>query len=320
MSHTSSASTKLLHGGLRYLEHFHFRLVREALRERAWWLNQVPDLTQPVELFLPVHRSSPRPAWFIGLGLWFYDRLAGSANIAPHVRLAPEAFKTMTPEIRHDDIQGGFRFYDGQMNDYALGLWVAEQARNAGAVIQQESEVSRVSPDGYLTLDGIDKRFDRVLNIAGPWAEALLKRSGAASRYQLELIRGSHIIFDEPLARGYLLQAPQDGRIFFMLPYLGKTLVGTTEEHHRADQPVRCGEEEAKYLVDAYNAFFRNPRSPSDIADAFSGVRPLIRSAAAPSKLSREYAVERNDRLVTVFGGKWTTARALAQRVTEEIA
>jgi glycerol-3-phosphate dehydrogenase len=319
MSETSRASTKLLHGGLRYLEALHFRLVREALRERAWWLARVPELAKPVELYLPVHESSPRPTWVLGLGLWIYDLLAGRENIAPHRYLGREAFASSTPEIGHAGIKGGFRFYDGQMDDYALGQWVAERARDAGARILEDTGVSSLSTDGTLSVDGETERFDRVLNITGPWADALLERSGVPSRYRLELIRGSHILFDQPVGRGYFLQVPNDGRIFFILPYQGRTLVGTTEERQDAQRPVTCSEKEADYLVKAYNAYFREPKTVSDIAASFAGVRPLIRSAANPSKLSREYAIDRRDKLITVFGGKWTTARALAHRVSREI-
>jgi glycerol-3-phosphate dehydrogenase len=319
MAHTSSASTKLLHGGLRYLENFHFRLVREALRERAWWLANVPELTQPVELFLPVSSTSPRPAWLLGLGLWLYDRLAGSAKIQPFRYLDHTELKAQTPEIRHADLSGGFRFFDGQMDDYALGLWVADRARESGARLVEHAEVSRVSTDGRLSHNGETSPFDRIFNVAGPWAETLLRESGVTSRYRLQLVRGSHILFEEPIDRGYFLQVPGEKRIFFVLPYKGRTLVGTTEEPHSLETPIRCSEQEAEYLVGAYNVYFRERESVSDIRDSFAGVRPLIRSAANPSRLSREYAIERRGKLITVFGGKWTTSRALAHRVSHEL-
>ncbi|WP_058557568.1 glycerol-3-phosphate dehydrogenase/oxidase [Thiohalocapsa sp. ML1] len=320
MSQTSSASTKLLHGGLRYLETGQIRLVREALRERAWWLAQVPSLTQPLALYLPVYAASARAAWRIRTGLWLYDRLAGKTNIAPHARLDRAGFIAQAPELRPAGLRGGFRFFDGQMDDLALGLWVADQARQAGARLLEGAAVSRVSTSGMVTFNGETRHFDRVINVAGPWAEALLQQSGLRSRCRLELIRGSHILFDEPLDHGYCLQAPQDSRVFFVIPYQGRTLVGTTEERHNAqDWPPACHESEAHYLLTAYNAHFRRAKSVADIAASFAGVRPLVRSAAHPSKLSRDYTLERHDRLITVFGGKWTTTRALAHSVARWI-
>lgn len=315
LSQTSRASTKLLHGGLRYLESGQFRLVREALRERAWWLATVPQLAKPIKLYLPLFVDSPRPAWRIGLGLWLYDRLAGAANIASHRQLDRGQFAAETPELRHTDLQRGFCFHEGQMDDLALGHWVADQARQAGANLLVQHPVERVERDGSLLVAGAMHRFDRIVNATGPWAEALLQQCGIPSRHSLLPIRGSHILLDTTLPHGYLLQAPQDGRVIFVLPYQGRTLVGTTEapsDPVPAGQ-VSCTDQEADYLLTAYNSAFRDPQT--DIVSSFAGLRPLLRAKARPSELSRDYVIEQDGKLITVFGGKWTTARALAQRV-----
>ena len=315
MSETSRASTKLLHGGLRYLETGQFRLVREALRERAWWLAAVPELTRPIKLYLPVFADSARPAWRVRLGLWLYDRLAGAANIAPRQRLDRARFAAETPELRHAGLRHGFAFFEGQMDDFALGQWVATQARNAGADLLEQQPVERVGTDGTVLAAGVARRFDHVVNAAGPWAEQLLQRSGIPSEHGILPVRGSHLLLNTTLPHGYLLQAPQDGRVIFALPYQGRTLVGTTEVPCQAtpETPIVCSGQEADYLLSAYNHRFR--QSCTEIADSFAGLRPLLRSRARPSALSRDYAIEQTGKLITVFGGKWTTARALARHV-----
>jgi len=320
MGETSSASTKLLHGGLRYLEHGQVRLVYEALHERNWWLAQVPELTQPLQLVVPVYRSSSRPRWKLKAGLWLYDRLAGSGRIGSHRWHTPEQLREPAPDLSTEGLKGGYTFYDGQMDDYRLGLWVAEQVRELGGVIHEDTAVEKVDREGRVITPEGARQFDRVANVAGPWAETLNERSGVPCGYHLDLIRGSHILFDEPLGAGFLLESPRDGRAFFALPYQGRTLVGTTEVRQDLDQPIACSEDERDYLLEAYNHYFRARKEAGDIVEAFAGVRPLIRSGDDPTKVSREYKVERRGDLVTVYGGKWTTARRLGQKVAEQLA
>jgi len=151
------------------------------------------------------------------------------------------------------------------------------------------------------------------------WAEQLLAQSGIASRYRLDLVRGSHILFDESGPAGCLLQVAGERRIFFVLPYQGKTLVGTTEVCQGLDQPIECSDDEVDYLLRAYNAYFSPNKTPADIVGRFAGLRPLIHSASDPGQATREYAIERHGRLTTVFGGKWTTARQLGRAVAKQI-
>jgi glycerol-3-phosphate dehydrogenase len=173
MRATSAASTKLLHGGLRYLEQGEFRLVREALRERAWWLSQVPEITQAIELVLPVYEDSLRGRWLLKLGLWLYDRLAGQHNIAPHRWCSSSELRRLAPTLKYQGLRGGFIFYDGQMDDYRLGLWVAEQARAAGVKILEQQAVKRIQPDGTVEIATDRLKYDSLVNVTGPWAVSL---------------------------------------------------------------------------------------------------------------------------------------------------
>lgn len=320
MGATSSASTKLLHGGLRYLEHGEFGLVREALRERAWWIREAPRLARFVPLVVPVFKHSRRPRWMIEAGLTLYGWLAGGGEATGHRWLPPAEVLELARGLRADGLLGGYLFHDGQMDDRALGLWAAEQAARAGVALHPFTPVERVTPDGRVFAGGRDMAYDRVVNASGPWARQLLDRSGIGSRYELDLVRGSHLVLPGEPGAGLLLEAPGERRIFFVLPWQGRTLLGTTEVRQGPDEPPACSEEERDYLLRAYNSCFFEPRSLRDVMASFSGIRPLIRSAADPSRASRESALERTGRLITIFGGKWTSAHALGERVAADIS
>lgn len=319
MGATSSHSTKLLHGGLRYLEHGQIRFVREALRERIWWLHQAPDLAHPVELVLPVYRWSRRSRWKIGAGLMLYDFLAGQRNLAKHKWYGRDALLRLAPELKPEGLRGGFTFCDGQMDDRMLGLWAAEQARAAGVDLREGSAVTRITRAGEVEASGTLQQFDRVVNAAGPWAAQLLDQSGIQTRYRLDLVRGSHLLLRSCVSRGYVLEMPGEERICFVLPYKGRSLVGTTEVRQSLADPIRCSDEERDYLLKAYNEVLTPPITVGDIEEEFAGLRPLIRSSANASRSSRECAIEKQGKLVNAFGGKWTTARALGKAVASVV-
>jgi glycerol-3-phosphate dehydrogenase len=321
MAHTSSASSKLLHGGLRYLELGEFALVGEALHEREWWLAHAGrDLAWPLDICLPIYRDSRRKRFWVGAGLWLYDRLAGQQAHARRRWLRKDALLASVPELASHGLLGGFTFIDGQMNDSELGRWAARKASEAGAELIEESDVERVSTDGTICLgDEARLHFDCVVNVCGPWARSLLERSGIPTDLDLSLVRGSHLLLDRPQAVGLMLEHPWDRRMFFVLPHGGQTLIGTTEVVQTLDQPVVCSKEEREYLLAGVNRYFRDSVAERDILRAFSGLRPLVRTDRSASRTSRQYVIERNGSLLSVFGGKWTTSRSLARRVVDVI-
>ncbi len=315
MGATSSASTKLLHGGVRYLEQGEFRLVREALHERAWWLQAAPALCHPIRLLLPVRRHGGRPRWMLRAGLALYDLLAGSARIQRHQWIPVEQLEAVAPGMRTDGLLGAFAFWDGQMDDHQLGRWAAAQAQAAGVEIHEQCDVRDVREDGHCTVDGVRQQFDVIVNCAGPWAEQLLVQGGLVPKHHLDLVRGSHLVVDRPCPVGILAEVPDSRRIAFVLPWQGRTLVGTTEVRQPLDEPIACSAEEAAYLRRFHDGVMREPLAAGEVVETFAGVRPLIRSADDPSRATREYEVDRHGRVLTVYGGKWTTARALGERV-----
>jgi glycerol-3-phosphate dehydrogenase len=315
MGATSSASTKLLHGGLRYLEQGHLKLVREALRERRWWMIRAPHLAKPLQIKLPIYKDSRRPGWKVWFGLTLYDSLAGQASLGRSRWCSREEVECSATDLRTEGLLGAFTFYDGHMDDHALGLWAAEKAAAAGVRMHTDTGVEAISPDATVQIEGKRCCYDRVVNAAGPWARQLLDSSGIAAGHDLDLIRGSHILLEGSCESAFLLQAPSDGRICFILPHQGKTLVGTTEVRQELSSPISCSPAETSYLLELYHHYF--PSRKAEICGVFSGLRPLIRSHADPNRATREYAIEATRKVVTIYGGKWTTARALGLRVAE---
>jgi glycerol-3-phosphate dehydrogenase len=321
---TSSKTTKMIHGGIRYLEHLHFRLVRESLRDRAWLLEQLPQLVKPIEILVPVYADSPRSRLTIHLGLILYDLLAGRHNIVRHERLSADELRARVP-LRREGLRGGFSFWDGQVDDFALVRTVVASAAREGATVREETAVvaleRRAGRWAVRTSAGDESSYDFLINAAGPWMNELLAGNGLSSRYQLSLVRGSHLVLKHRVSEsGLLLQSTSDRRVFFVLPWKGTTLVGTTEVNHRASlDGVVPSEEEIEYLVQRFNHYLTTPIGRDDIASMFAGVRPLVGCAANPSAITREYRVVRSDNMINVFGGKMTTFRSLAQKVAMRV-
>lgn len=320
MQATSRSSSKLLHGGLRYLENGEIGLVREALSERDQWLARAPHLAKPLPMIYPIFKSGRRSKWLVGVGVWMY-RWLSHASVLPAPRwLARKEILQSRPTLKSSGLIGGYQLYDGQMDDYSLGLWVGEQSRKLGVTIHENVAVEKIDRNGMLyTQDGEIHAFDRIINVAGPWAEKLLQQSGLSSPIKLDLIRGSHIVVRRHCEQAYLLEVPGERRIFFVLPWQGKTLIGTTEVRQQLDELIECSKAEIDYLINAYNHWMVEHVAESDIEGTFAGVRPLLTSADDPSRATREYAIRREGQLINVFGGKWTTSCALADRVVKTV-
>lgn len=317
---TSSATTKMIHGGLRYLEHLHVALVRESLRERAWLLRNAPHLVRPMEILLPVYDDSPRSRAMIRVGLTLYDRLAGDANIARHESLPVEELLRRAP-LDPAGLRGGFSYWDGQVDDFALVRTVVASAIRDGATVREHTRVDAIRRDGeewiIRTHDGGESRFELVVNAAGPWMNELLRANGIDAPYVLSLVRGTHIVLRHAVSdSGLLLQSVGDRRVFFVLPWKATTLVGTTEVlQEEPPDLAHATDEEIHYLIERFNRYFRAPITSADVLTAFAGVRPLVGRAASPSAIGRDSRIVREGNLINVFGGKMTTFMALARKV-----
>ena len=208
------------------------------------------------------------------------------------------------------------------MYDYELCIWLSKELEKRNNIkIFEQAEVLSIDEDGFIKLEDNrlhqKNKFDYIINASGPWSEELLKKSNIKSKYSLSLIRGSHLLVNKPIKNSYLLEVPCSKRIFFVLPYKTKTLVGTTEKDHMIGEKIECSKDEEDYLIDSYNYYFKEKLCKDYVT--FSGIRPIIKSKKDFTSASREYAIEKNGRIVNVFGGKWTTANSLARKVADII-
>jgi len=316
---TSSATTKMIHGGLRYLEGLHVELVRESLRDRSWLLEHLPELVKPIEILLPVYEDSPRSRLTIAIGLTLYDMLAGRANIRRHESRSAEELESMAPLIR-EGLRGGFSYWDAQVDDAALVRAVVESAQRDGATVREMTPVVGLRRDKKQWIVKTPReewRFDMIVNAAGPWMNELLKENRIRSRYRLSLVRGSHLVLKERVSDvGILLQSISDRRVFFVLPWKGTTLVGTTEVVQRSSlEDVHASQKEIEYLITRFNRYIREPISTEDVQSTFAGVRPLVGRRSNPSAIGREYRIQRKGNVINIFGGKMTTFMSLARNV-----
>ena len=333
---TSSASSKLIHGGLRYLEHYEFRLVREALAERELLLAKAPHIIRPMGFVLP-HAGTLRPAWVIRLGLFLYDHLARRGTLAGSrvLRLAT------APEGRplRQDIATGFAYADAWVDDARLVVLNARAAADAGAAVLTRTECTSVRRErGVWHVELRDRRTGRnfaararaLVNAAGPWVDTVLSRAeGVTASHHTRLVKGSHIVVPalHDGTHAYVLQN-DDRRIVFVIPFEERfSLIGTTDVAYTGDPgEAAITGFEIQYLCDAVNRYFRRPVGREDVVWSFAGVRPLWDDAADdPSAVTRDYALELDGGqglppLLAVFGGKITTYRSLAEKALEALA
>ncbi|MDP3674562.1 MAG: glycerol-3-phosphate dehydrogenase [Novosphingobium sp.] len=319
---TSSASTKLIHGGLRYLEHYEFGLVREALSEREKLWGIAPHIIWPLRFVLP-HRKGLRPRWLLRAGLFLYDHIGGRRDLPPTQTIDLARHPAGVP--LKPGLHTAFVYSDGWVDDARLVVLNARDAANRGATVRTRCEVTALRrEDGAWTIEAGGEAFraGAVVNAAGPAVLDLLDRAGLPALQKMRLVRGSHIVvrklFEHDYA--YFFQLP-DGRIFFAIPYERDfTLIGTTDTDHAGalDDP-HASAAEIEYLCSGVNDYFAKPISPADVVWSYSGIRPLIDDGSGrPEVATRGYsfALDRGDGdapLLSVFGGKITTYRTLAQ-------
>ncbi len=330
--HTSSASSKLVHGGLRYLEHYELRLVREALAEREVLLNMAPHIVAPLRFILP-YRPHLRPAWMIRTGLFLYDHLGRRERLAPSRRLRFGADSPLKTEITQ-----GFEYSDCWVDDARLVVLNAMSAREHGAHIHTRTRcVSARHSKGlwHLHLErGDGSRYSlrarALVNAAGPWVTDFLRESlRQRPAHAIRLVQGSHLIVPRLYdgEHAYILQN-DDRRIVFVIPYLEQfSLIGTTDREYRGDPAqVTVTEEEIQYLLAVVNRHFKRQLQAEDIRHRYAGVRPLCDDESSdPSAITRDYTLVLNAEgheppLLSVFGGKLTTYRKLAEVALAELA
>lgn len=329
--HTSSASSKLIHGGIRYLEQYEFRLVREALKERSVMLGTAPHLINPMRFVMP-HNDMVRPYWMIRLGLWLYDLMGGWRALGQTRSLGKASPRYRSP--LQDVAVKGFVYSDCRVDDSRLVIANALDAREKGAEILVGTELLAARREGEFWRaelgDGRTVTAKAIVNAAGAWVrEVLAERLGLESRAGLRLVRGSHIVVPRLYVgdHAYILQQP-DRRVVFAMPLLDRfTLIGTTDVPVERPGDAAMDEHECDYLCRCANLYFAVQIHPEDVIHHYAGVRSLYDDGSEDSmEVTRDYVLE-TDRgeggdeppVMTLFGGKITTARALAEEAVDEL-
>ena len=322
-SATSSWSSKLIHGGLRYLENYEFKLVAESLREREVITQIAPAITKPLPFVIP-HSKKLRSKLLIRLGLFLYDNLGGKTKIPKSSKVI---FAKQYQNILQSKFTEGFRYYDVQVDDKKLVEMNIDDAKKMGAIIAEDTKVinaNRIDNYWEIILNNNEKIKSKILiNAAGPWINEIVNNIlKINAKKSIRLVRGSHIItkklYEEEVA--FTLQN-EDNRIVFIIPYKGEfSLIGTTEVDVDTPDNPSISNEEKIYLINTINNHFIKQISQEDIVETYSGIRPLIEDFKDATKVTRDYIFDLNEDgshapLLNIYGGKLTTYRKLAENV-----
>lgn len=332
-SGTSSRSSRLVHGGLRYLEHGALHLVFEASRERRVLLGIAPHLVQPRSFLFPLFAGGRLPPWRLAAGLWLYDGLSLFRNVSRHRWLSKRGLLGAEPGLRATDLRGGARYWDAQCDDARLTLANVRDAHRHGALVANYAAVeSFETADGRVrgarvrdavTGEAFPVRALVTINATGPWSDAV-RGDGPPL---LRLTKGAHVVV--PRARvgnreAITLLSPLDGRVMFVLPWGAVTYIGTTDTDHTGPvDDVRATGADVLYLLRSANALFPDARlTPDDVIATWAGLRPLLRGAGSrdPSAVSREHHIAERPGLISVVGGKLTTYRSMAAEAVDRAA
>lgn len=344
---TSSRSSRLVHGGLRYLENFEFDLVFEASRERQTLLRIAPHLVRPLEFFFPIYRDGRIGRRRLDAGMWLYDALSLFRNIERHQMLSPEEVLAREPRLRPDGLLGGARYFDAQVDDARLVVSTVVAAAEAGAAVANRVEAGRIRgandrPGHSVTVrdaeGGGEWRVDAlaVVLAAGPWTDRTLGEAGLDGRGLVQPSRGTHVhVHRKRLAheRALIFESAVDGRIMFVLPWRDLTLIGTTDDFDdRPPEEIAPTAADVSYLLESTNQLFPESRlAPEDVVSAWAGLRPLAAARAGSAgssrgassdavRLSRDFVIEEDPPGVfTVVGGKLTSHRSMAEETVDRV-
>lgn len=330
-AYTSSRSSKLIHGGLRYLESFQFALVKECLQERAILLANAPQLVKLVPFYIPIYRQTRRRPWKIRTGLWLYRALDAMHHASRFNVLARDQWNTLKG-LRQADLQCVFQYYDAQTDDLALTRAVLQSAQQLGAetLLPARLVAASIHKQGCeLSVRHLDRelvfRCGVLVNAAGPWVNEVLHLcQPTPAALAIEYVQGTHIVLAQPAMTGvFYLEARQDRRAIFVIPWKNQTLIGTTETLYRGDPgQVKPQQQEIDYLLETFAYYFPAAgASDRHIVDAFTGLRVLPSSADAPFSRSRDTRLladnGRAPRFISLYGGKLTAYRSTAEKVLQ---
>ena len=336
---TSSRSSKLVHGGLRYLESYEFSLVFEAVSERRILMDLAPHLVNPLGFLFPVYQGSRHKLWYIQAGMWLYDGLSLFRSPKRHRSVGSEELRTLEPSLRQEGLQGAPLYYDCSTDDARLTLETALDAVRHGATVATWSRAERFVHDSQGRIAGVvvrdelgssrkEIRAGVVVNATGPWTDAVRGMRDTAAPPMLRPTKGVHIVVDRqklPVDHAVVCLHPDDERVLFAIPWGEQTYLGTTDTDFQGDPgAAHATLADVTYLLEAAGAYFPGcPLAPSDVVSTWAGVRPLVApptkgSDVSESAVSREHQITvAPDGLITIAGGKLTTYRRMASEVVD---
>ena len=306
---TSAKSSKLLHGGLRYLETLQLRLVYEGLRCRAKWVEKFPQYTKAVTFYVPIYRGDARSKWFVFAGAKLYQLLAGLRSLGASHLVSCSQMCERFPDLRRDGLLGGVSYADVIMDDQSIIAALRDELLDQGVAIHENSCVQIKDTKGVLVTECGEIQYSYVVNATGPWAGATI-----GSFDKLQYVRGSHLLISPIVADDALvLTSREDRRIIFLLPFGELNIFGTTEVLQNSPDNEGVSEAEVQYLTRQFGEYFQG--LSLNIQGAYSGVRPIYDDNEQFSAASRDCVIEKDERTVTIFGGKWTSSLEIGEKV-----
>ena len=334
---TSSKSSKLIHGGFRYLKNLELGMVHESLQERKVLMKLAPHLVRRMKCLLPIYENSPESPFLINMGLWVYDLLAFPKNIGRHRMVEVEEIHRRAPLIRTEGLRKGAEYYDAQADDFRLVMVTVQSAAQSGAVVAnyckaediivENGNITGILARDQLTGEEVAVRARTVVNATGPWSDQVRKALVQRGKKKVRTTKGIHLILrreDLPIPWAFMQFAVQDGRPIFAVPWKRFLLVGTTDTDYEGDMDYIAAERsEVNYLLDSFNYYFPQANLTDDnIISTFAGLRPLtFEEEKTASAVTREHLIfEAPGNFFSIIGGKFTTHRVMAQEITDQVS
>ena len=321
---TSSKSSRLIHGGLRYLEYFQFKLVKESLHDRNLLVEMYPDLVKMVPFHFPVYKGSYRAAWKVGIGLKMYDFLSNAKYKSSKISL--DEFKNQFPAIETNNLKAVYKYYDARTNDLKLTQQVVKEAVEKNAVLLENTKVTEIEINNNITVKAEGKEYttNNLINATGPWLDEVADKFNFPAHYYINKVSGIHIEIKDKIAPYPLFLQTETKRMFFIIPEKETTLIGTTEREETVPcDDVTVNEEDIDYLIKHANKYLAKKISKADIKNSFIGIRALIKSKGSLTASSRDYKFDLirkgTNKILHVFGGKLTTYMTLAKNAFKKL-
>jgi len=320
-SGASSKSSRLIHGGLRYLEHLEFSLVKEALIDQKYLLEKYPELVQLHPFYLPIYKNSKRLTWMISLALFIYSFFSKHGQKTQKIN--KKIFLKKFPLIKEDNLKTVFMYFDGKTDDTALTQKVALEAKNHGVNILENTSINKINiMEKIIKLDTSEGIFktNTLINATGAWIDEINKKFNLPSSYTIEKLSGIHLIINKVLVAEPLILETSTKRIFFIIPESKTTIIGTTERSEKNNvDDIKVNNADVKYLLNESNIYMKTKLTRKDILEVYIGTRAIIKSKNNPTKMSREYKLDLHhigeNKILNIYGGKLTSFPSLAKKV-----